>query len=88
MTQKEYLNNEVENLINNVIIPIMVDSNKNIKSKAKADNKLETQGKMSIWGLLYSSGRMSALELLMRISRELDAWEYKKVLEYFKEKGE
>lgn len=76
MTRKEYLQNEVEKLCNEVIIPIL---NKNIiEERVKKLNKDM---------FFYGVGRLSPLQILMRITRVLTDEEYEEVMEHFKKEG-
>lgn len=74
MTRDEYLHNQVEDLINNGIIPIL-------KRKTLGELEIEAINRNAF---LYSCDRLHPFQILMWFARYLEPKEYEEVMvEYF-----
>lgn len=76
MTRQEYLNEQVENLINGVITPLL-------QKQELSKDIIQT---INTKGFLYSVGRLDALEFLMIVTRYLNDSDMEEVYKYFREK--
>ena len=74
MTREEYLQEQVEDFINNGIIPVL-------KKKKLGDLEIEAVNRNAF---LYQVGRLHPFQIIMWFSRFIDADEYDEIMaEYF-----